>query len=493
VKYSAVITVLALLLLIVVIARQGGPDHEFTTNSAEAYAAYLEGNEALHSVQYGKAISTLQHAIELDPDFAMARVAYAVALQYTDRELSSVNAQAADSLASLLSDENERLLVQLRLAKFYLVKDINRDSILTLLEERIPKHEIVMSTQAYIATQETAENEKAQKLWLELLEVNPNYARAYNWLGYNASYMSRYDEALEYLNKYAFLAPELANPHDSLGDILMQIGKYEAAEEELKKALAIQPDFFVSLMNLARIYIAQGMVKKGVNLLEKLRGEIAGTGYERDVDGILISSYYQYDLYEQLEQSLAAYCERYASDDISQYYYDAYLMLSRGDVDSSLAVADSFLAKAAEMTDLAENELAQQRLARLEHSHRATVAMGQQDYETAVNQWQLVLANSRGVQLYKQFGSLARYAQSLNAQEQYAEALEQANLILSINPRQIPALLVKIEAQMGLELWEEANSTLELAVTALNRADDDFPALARADSLYQELVSRPRS
>ncbi|MFH1845607.1 MAG: tetratricopeptide repeat protein [bacterium] len=491
-KYSAVITVLALLLLAFVIARQGGTDREFTTTSDEAYAAYKAGNEALHSFQYGKAIAALQHAIELDPDFAMARVAYAIALQHTNRKLSSVNAQQADSLAQLLSDENERLLVQLRLAKFHLVKDINRDSILTLLEARIPQHEIVLSTKAYIATQETAENEKAQKLWLELLEVNPNYARAYNWLGYNASYMSRYDEALAYLNKYAFLAPELANPHDSIGDILMQIGKYEAAEKELKKALEIQPDFFVSLMNLARIYMAQGMIKKGVNILEKLRGEIAGTGYERDIDGILISTFYQYDLKDKLTQALETYCERYASEEDSHYYY-AYLMLCHGDVDSSLAVAASFLAKAAEMTDLADNELARQRLARLEHSHRAAVAMSQQDYATAVDEWQLVLANSRGVQLYKQFGSLARYAQSLIAMEQYEEALAQANLILSINPRQIPALLAKIEAQMGLEQWEEANTTLKQAVTALNRADNDFPALARADSLYQELVSRPRS
>ena len=65
-------------------------------------------------------------------------------------------------------------------------------------------------------------------------------------LGYLELNRGNYDQAIEYMQKYAFLAPDLANPHDSLGEVLMTIGRYEEAEQEFRAAVRMQPDFYHS-------------------------------------------------------------------------------------------------------------------------------------------------------------------------------------------------------------------------------------------------------
>src|SRR5262249_6627177 len=48
------------------------------------------------------------------------------------------------------------------------------------------------------------------------------------------------------LEKYQFMAPDQANPYDSLGEIQAYSGHYDEAIANLKKALAIKPDFYES-------------------------------------------------------------------------------------------------------------------------------------------------------------------------------------------------------------------------------------------------------
>ena len=108
-KRSAIITVVALLILAVGLAQRSHHKREFTTTSAEAYKLYVEGDEALNSFQYREAGDALQRALELDPSFAMAQAALAE-LYLTERPDSAAKAYArADSLAALLPDENEPL------------------------------------------------------------------------------------------------------------------------------------------------------------------------------------------------------------------------------------------------------------------------------------------------------------------------------------------------------------------------------------------------
>ena len=65
----------------------------------------------------------------------------------------------------------------------------------------------------------------------------------------------------DFLKRYRFLAPDQANPYDSLGELYANTGRYEEAETNLTKALAIKPDFFPSHGHLGTMRYGKGDFK----------------------------------------------------------------------------------------------------------------------------------------------------------------------------------------------------------------------------------------
>jgi tetratricopeptide (TPR) repeat protein len=63
-----------------------------------------------------------------------------------------------------------------------------------------------------------------------------------------------YAEALSNFQRYAALCPNDANPHDSMGDLLWQMGNLAEAIKEYNQALRIKPDFHVSAGKIAYIH-----------------------------------------------------------------------------------------------------------------------------------------------------------------------------------------------------------------------------------------------
>ena len=56
------------------------------------------------------------------------------------------------------------------------------------------------------------------------------------------------------------MAPDQANPYDSLGEIRRTPGRYDEAIENLNKALALKPDFVESYGHLGVAYEGKGDV-----------------------------------------------------------------------------------------------------------------------------------------------------------------------------------------------------------------------------------------
>ena len=489
-RRSALITVAALLILAVGLAQRHRDQREFTTSSGEAHDLYREGNEALLSFQYGKAEDALQRALELDPGFAMAQAALAELFGMQGMEAADRAYARAESLALLLPDEDERLLVQLRLSRRSDASSA-RDSLLVLLDERLPRHPIVMTTHAMVAMARN-EGERAAQLWREILADNPNYARAYNYLGYNAAYMGRYDEALEYLKKYAYLAPDLANPHDSLGEVLSLVGRYEDAEREFRKALEIQPDFSHSIVYLAVTYLRRGRLEKGLGILEQLRGQVAGTGYEWLIDGQLIEFYYEHEMYSRLRDVMLATAAR-APDSWSSRRYVALARLIDGEYEAGQALHDSLIAAMRAERDLEENPNLEQALIRLEASYRAGVAMRRGDDETALRYWEEVAAHSADLRPHDRLDIEYRLGGALAAVGRHEDALPLARQILQLNPRYLPGLLLQARALVALERWDEARTAVTMLQGALSIADRDFRPVAVADSLAEVVRRRTSS
>jgi len=65
---------------------------------------------------------------------------------------------------------------------------------------------------------------------------------AYNMLGYTYMRMGEMEKAKSAFETYALVVPGHANPHDSMGDLLMAMEDYEAAAAEFDKAAELDPN-----------------------------------------------------------------------------------------------------------------------------------------------------------------------------------------------------------------------------------------------------------
>jgi tetratricopeptide (TPR) repeat protein len=89
--------------------------------------------------------------------------------------------------------------------------------------------------------------------------INPNFATAYNSLGYAYRSLEDLDSAKGAFAKYIELIPDEANPYDSYAELLMEMGDYDESIENYRKALAIDPNFAASYA--------------GISINESLKGE----------------------------------------------------------------------------------------------------------------------------------------------------------------------------------------------------------------------------
>lgn len=229
---------------------------EVTTSSSEALQYYRLGRENELNFYKKEALAAYAQALERDPSFVMATVRLAAILRDRDPDRARALFERARSSAGALS-ERERL--QLRVFEVVMEGKGSKE-MEPLLDEyvrRFPDDPDGYILRAGVYTwsgrmpQAIADLEK-------LIALNPNYASAYNTLGYYWLSQGDYRKAEEYLRRYRFLAPDQANPNDSLGELYLSIGRYEEAEEFLKKALEVKPDFYPSVAHLGTLDFARG-------------------------------------------------------------------------------------------------------------------------------------------------------------------------------------------------------------------------------------------
>ncbi|MFH1845606.1 MAG: tetratricopeptide repeat protein [bacterium] len=417
----------------------------------------------------------------------MAQATLAATIQNSaEPEAASSVACTADSLAGLLCCDEERMLVQLRLTNFNFLDRGFQDSILAIMAKKKPSHPIVLSTQALRLTIDL-EYEQAAVVWRQLIAVNPNHAQAYNWLGYNAANRGQYEDAATLLHKYAYLAPGIANPHDSLGEVLTFTGKYAEAAQEFRKALEIQPDFFVSILNLAQVYVQQGKLKKGLKLLHQVREQFEGTNYARLVDYQLVRIYYTMGLTDKFRTAITEFVHKYP-EDLTSRFYNSLILAQAGLTEQAEAVCDSFVLAIHEEGGAKGDGVIQQSIRRRELQAKATLAECLGRHEQAADSWRQVLEVLEQFPPHHQFGARYRLGINLARINSHQEVLEQAREILAINPNLITVLALQTESALALRELETARDSYGHLESILVGADPDLPLRAHVDSLGQVLV-----
>lgn len=481
-----VLLVAALLILAGIFVRHRDESILYTDNQA-AWQAYEEGDRQLQAFRWAQAESLLVHAVTLDPHLAPAQAALGEVLYLVGRsDRMKHHLALADSLTAALDDVRARLLVQVRLSSLRESRfHAHRDSLLDLAVSRAPNDIGVLSGVARRAT-EAMDVAVAEATWNKVLKLNPNFANAYNYLGYLYLHQGRYAEAENAMRRYAFVAPDLANPHDSLGEVLLTVGRYEEAELELRTAMAKQPDFVHAPMNLAIIHLARGEVPKAIDLidrvLEVLDGTTLGRGFERQVISRLF--------FHRLTDHLDAYATRYLAhepDPRERAFVRVQQLLGRGEAIAALAHLDSLQADHARQAWYPDIPLAAGQVETAFLRMRAIAAEQLGLHDTAVDLLRRSLSIEAGYAPYMRAAERIHLAYNLIPLGDYDEARTQIREALAANPRRAEAVLVAASIEAAEGQIPEALRLLDTLERILARAVDDFPALVDARRLRERL------
>lgn len=256
----------------------------WTTDSEAALAAFESGLEASQKLYADEARADYQRAVELDPDFAAAKL---YLLRHTEgRYDEGPKREMLEELRAIdrskLSDR-ERLLIEFQLARI----DGDIESAQPLLTRYLEKHPDDPFALDIECGQlwETTRFEEATSCSRRLIEIDPNWVRAQNLLGYMAMAQGDWQEAEEQFEIYRYLAPDQANPHDSLGELLLLTGRWDEARREFEEALAVKPEFCASWDNLMRLALAREDLAEARRLSDRALGTGAcGDGLDKLID-----------------------------------------------------------------------------------------------------------------------------------------------------------------------------------------------------------------
>lgn len=462
---------------------------EIESENPEAVELYEEGHADLQAFRFQDAVTKLGLSLELDPSLAEAAISRAVALasiQETRRARQEL--ARADSLTATLTDDRRRMRAQLRLSRIEASRfHAMGDSLRERMQRQEPENFYVLENLAEHA-EDVDDSETAIAIWRQILATNPNHAAAYNKLGYLELKRGAYDEALEYLQKYIFLAPDLANPHDSYGEALMTLGRYEEAEEQFRTSIRMQQDFYPSLINLGRVYLARGKIAKGTAILDKLRQQVAGTDVERKVDLRILTTYLVAGDRDRLAVSSRAYILRYPGDPLTPLLRSL-VLIGSGHRAQGYAVMDSTLAARRASRHYRDHDGARVATELYANQYKGFKHDQLGEAEAAAAAWaEAVRLMAGNTPFYEQFFHRSRLAGSLLDAGRPTAALGEIDTMLAVNPRLINVLLLKARAHVSQGAPQAAAATLEQLEWALAGADADYLPRARATELAAEVA-----
>jgi len=110
---------------------------------------------------------------------------------------------------------------------------------------------------------------EAIETFKQVIKIKPDYAQAYNQLGYIYYKLGRYAEAIDVFRQAIAIKPDLAEAHNNLGNTLGRLGHSAEAIQACTEAIKIRPDFAEAHCNLGAAYLSQGDLTNAINAFKK--------------------------------------------------------------------------------------------------------------------------------------------------------------------------------------------------------------------------------
>jgi len=110
---------------------------------------------------------------------------------------------------------------------------------------------------------------KADREFKRALELNPNYATAYQWHAFQFMFLGKFDEAIRNIKRALELDPLSLVINTDLGLIFYLAQEYDKAIEQFQKTSEIDANFWKSHFHLGQVFIQKKMYEEAISELKK--------------------------------------------------------------------------------------------------------------------------------------------------------------------------------------------------------------------------------
>jgi DNA-binding winged helix-turn-helix (wHTH) protein/tetratricopeptide (TPR) repeat protein len=280
------------------------------TSNLDALHAYEEGVNDYNRSLDDEATASFHHAVELDPQFAMAYFELASLLpDYRARHEALTRAAVLAEHQGL--PEQQRLLIHAR----QLVNDDRLDEAVQTFRVIVGRFPKEIQPRFFLGTHlSTLGRVKEGTAVLEEAAKRDDSRESLIWneLAYNYALQQDWSRALDAVDRYAaLLPPDDPNPIDTRADIYSMGGNQANAVAEYKKNLKAHPDFSYTREKIALVYLLAGKNREAEEAAQAAYEKAGGAarGIAREVQGDVALGNGNLDLAAKYYQQAAALSE----------------------------------------------------------------------------------------------------------------------------------------------------------------------------------------
>jgi tetratricopeptide (TPR) repeat protein len=241
-------------------------EETITTSSREALNLFLEGREKWENLEIAEAARLFEKAIEIDSNFALAYLYRSQSGGGFD--IFRQNIQKAASLVDEVSEVEKHWILYIQASADG--EEMKQREHLDELLKLFPEDKRVQTLAGYHFQYVLYDNKVAIEHYKKAIDLDKNYAPAYNALGYAQFSLGNYEAAEIAFKTYINLIPDRPNPYDSYAALLLKMGKYDESIEQYKNAFLKDSSFTSALEGLGHNYVFKGNYEKAREYYQKI-------------------------------------------------------------------------------------------------------------------------------------------------------------------------------------------------------------------------------
>jgi len=305
-----------------------------TTSSARARTDFEAAMQNFEQYRLDQTLQFLRAATKTDPKFAQAFIMIAKISKDPNEQAEA--RQRAKQLAAAVSPGEQLLIRWLAGAQ----EDDYLPAIAAMndLLGQYPRDaRLAFLAGDWLTLQERYHH--AAVVLEHALAIQPDYPAVLNDLGYTYAFGGEFEKAFAVMDRYVALVPNEPNPHDSYGEILRMDGKFDAALEQYRISVRMDPGFG------SEVGVADtlALVGREQDAREEYERAIVFAGSQGDKVQFELQSaltWIRDGNHKQAEKALTGVAKHAHAAGLGRLEAEAYRVLALYEPDSKLALKD---------------------------------------------------------------------------------------------------------------------------------------------------------